>query len=98
MSLGWIPSLWGGRVNLVTLSVKGGAAGGDLKEVESCSSVAVTHVVRVPRAFIMSLNVSSDSSSDEMRSGGGCALFLILVVSPFLVGFILVFNLGAIVR
>ena len=67
MSLGWIPSLWGGKVDLVTFPVWGGASGVDLEETESFSSVSVTHVVRVPRAFIMSLNVGSDSSSDEKR-------------------------------
>ena len=82
---------------MVKLSVKGGASGGDLEEAKSFSSVAVTHVVRVPRAFIMSLKVGSDLSSYERRFGGGWALFLILVVSPFLVCFISVFNLGAIV-
>ena len=84
-------------MNLVTLSVKGGASGVDLKEVESFSFVVVTLVVRVARAFILSLKVDSDTTLDEMRPGGDWTLFLILVVSPFLVGFINVFNLGAIV-
>ena len=80
---------------MVTLSVGGAASCVDLEEAESFSSVAVTLVVRVPRAFIMSLKVGSDSSSDK-RSGGGWALLLILVVSPFLVRFIHYFNLAAI--
>ena len=87
-----------GKVNLVTLPVRGGASDVGLEEAEHFSSVSATPVVRVPRAFITSLKVGSNSSSvDESRSGGGWALFLILVVSPFLVGFISVFSLEAIV-
>ena len=72
----------------MTCSVRGGASGVSLEEVQvgSFSSVAVMHVVSMSRAFITSLKVGSDSSSADRRSGGGWALFLILVVSPFLVG------------
>ena len=71
--------------------------GVELEEAESFSSVAVVRVFRVPRAFIMFLKVGSDSSLDERRSGSIWALLLVLIVSPFFVGFICVFNVGAIV-
>ena len=93
----------GGKVNMVTLPVRGGASDVVLEDVERFSAVAATLVVRVRRAFITSCRVGSDSSSvvkpalDEKRSCGRWAILLILVVSPFLVGFIHVFNLGAIV-
>ena len=105
---GWIPSLWGpssiegGEVNLVTLPVMGGASDVGLEEAESLSSVAATLVVRVRRAFIRSLKVGSELFSvvkpppDERTPGRGWALFHILIVSPFLAGFINVFNLGTI--
>ena len=82
---------------MVVCSVRGEASGVSLEEVTSCSSVAVMRAVSMPRAFIMSLKVGSDSSSNDKRSDGGWVLFLILAVSPFLVGFMHVFNLGAIV-
>ena len=82
----------------MTASVGGGDSGVNVEAVQSFSSAVVTLVVRVPRAFITSLKVDSDSPSDERRSGGGWALFLILVFSPFFGGFIYVFNFGAIVR
>ena len=68
-------------------SVRGGASGVSLEEVARCSSVAVMCAVSMPRAFITSLKVGSDSSSNDRRSGGGWALFLIFVVIPFFVGF-----------
>ena len=87
--------------DLLKLPVGGGGGGGRrcmYLRGRKLSSVAVTLVVRVPRSFITSLNVGSDSSSVvKPPSSGGWALFLILVVSPFLLGFIRVFNLGAIV-
>ena len=82
---------------MVACSVRGEVTGVSLDEVATFSSVAVTYVLSMSRAFITSLKVGSDSSSDDRRSGGGWALFLILIVSPFLVGFMRVFNLGAIV-
>ena len=82
-------------MNLVACSVKGGASAVSLQEVAGCSSVVVTCVVSVPRAFIISLKVGSDSSLDDRRSGSSWALFLILVVSLFLVGFKHAFTLGA---
>ena len=90
-------------MNLMTHPVSGRASGVGLEETESLSSVAAMLVVRVPKAFIQSLKVASDLSavvappSNEIRSVGRWPLFLILVVSPFLVGFIHVFDLGAIV-
>ena len=85
------------KLGRVACSLKGGASCVGLEEADSFSSVAVTNVVSVPKAFITSLKVGSDSSSDDRRSGRGLALFLILVVNPFLGGFMPVYNLGAIV-
>ena len=98
MPLGWISSLWEGRMNLVASLLRGGATRVGVEEAESFSSMAVMHVVRVPRAFVTSLKVGSDASSVDRRSGSGWVLFLILVDSPFLGGFMHVFNLGAIVN
>ena len=74
-------------------SVRGGASGVRHEELVSCSCVAVTRVVRVPSASITSCKVGLDSSSDDRRSGGGLALFLILVMGAFFVSFIR-FSLG----
>ena len=83
MSLGWISSLWGDRVNLVACPVSGGASGVGFEEVDSFSSAAVTHVLRVPRAFITSLKVGSDSSSDTggLVAAGLSFLFYLSVLS-----------------
>ena len=85
-------------MNIVALTVWGGTSGVGLEGAESFSPVAFTRVVSMPRAFIMSLKVGSDSSFDDWRSGGGWALFLILVVSPFLGVSMRVFKLGAILN
>ena len=82
-------------MNLVACSVRGGSSGVSLEEAESSSSVAVKHVVSVPRAFIMSLKVGPDSSSDERRSGGGWALFLISLSVLFLGRFHECFQFGS---
>ena len=73
-------------MDLVPLSVGGRASDVDLEEAESFSSVGVTLVVRVPRAFITSLKVGSDLFSDERRSVSGWALLLVLIDSPSLIG------------
>ena len=76
---------------------RGGALGVDLEAVASFSCAAIQCVVTVPRASIKSDKFSPDSSSDDKRSGGW-ALFLILVMDAFFVGFISVFSLGTITQ
>ena len=98
MSLEWISAPCGGWSDLVAWSGNGGALCVCLEAVASVSSVADKLVVIVARGSIKSCNCCPDSSSDDRRSGGGWALFLFLVMDVFFVGFICVFNLGAILE
>ena len=61
----------------------------------SVSSAAERRVVMAARASIRSWSCGLDSSSEDAWSGGGWALFLFLCIDVFLVGFICVFNFGA---
>ena len=98
MSLGWISAPCGGWSDLVSWSGNDEASCVCLVAVASFSSVADNRVKIMARASIRSCNCGLDSSSYDRRSGGGWALFLFLVIDVYFVGFIHVFNLGAILE
>ena len=64
----------------------------------SISSVVEGRVVMAAKASIRSWSCGLDSSSEEVRSGGGWALFLFLGIVIFLAGLIRVFNFEAMLK